>query len=139
MLCERLEPDLHAYVEGWLTGRRAEHVEAHLKECALCQQKVADWQAITSSLRTLPTLPAPAQQPALRSSTTTPSYEAWAVALLTLIILLPTAWWLSRVPIQQVPEQVVRWTPPPIATQLTEQTLQSAYSLWNQVQQEVLR
>jgi anti-sigma factor RsiW len=42
--CERLEPALHEWLEGWLDESARAEVEAHLRACPACRAKLEAWQ-----------------------------------------------------------------------------------------------
>jgi len=88
--CERLEPALHEWLEGWLDESARAEVEAHLRACPACHAKLGAWRAVGRALRELPYLPAPAarlpepaREPrgvlrlALRASFSPPPLESW--------------------------------------------------------------
>lgn len=135
---EPLEPELCAYLEGWLSPSQAEQIEAHLQDCPVCQQKIAGWEQVADALRTLPQLPAPSRRIGVSQALTpTSATEQRAIALIALLILLPIVSWFSRMPIEQTPQQLARWTPLPIATRLTTETHQIAQTVWSYLTEEV--
>jgi hypothetical protein len=52
MKCEDLQFNLPVYADGILNDEERAAVEAHLSQCPLCRQKLADFQELRNSLRT---------------------------------------------------------------------------------------
>jgi len=58
--CDAIQPELSAYVDGELTPRQREVVEAHLASCPRCQQVLAQLKTLAAGTAALPRLqPAP--------------------------------------------------------------------------------
>jgi len=54
MKCEDLQLNLSTYLDDILTGEERAIVDEHLVRCPLCRQKLADFQLLRNSLRSLP-------------------------------------------------------------------------------------
>lgn len=53
MKCENLQFNLSIYLDDCLTGDERVQVDAHLAQCPLCRQKLADFQELRNNLRML--------------------------------------------------------------------------------------
>lgn len=54
MKCEDLQLNLSTYLDDILTAEERSIVDEHLARCPLCRQKLADFQVLRNSLRSLP-------------------------------------------------------------------------------------
>jgi hypothetical protein len=54
MNCEDLQLNLSTYPDDILTGEERAVIDKHLARCPLCRQKLADFQVLRGSLRSLP-------------------------------------------------------------------------------------
>jgi predicted anti-sigma-YlaC factor YlaD len=59
MSCERIRPQLTAYLDGELEGDRGTAVRGHLRTCDACRQVATDEAALRDGLRALPALDPP--------------------------------------------------------------------------------
>ena len=90
MTCEIVEPDLDAYIDRELDTGAAHDVSDHLTECALCHNRVAERQALTRLVQSVPYHSAPARLRARISAQTTRTFTtrrlvAWAAAAAVII------------------------------------------------------
>ena len=60
MSCEKIRPQLTAYLDGELEGDRGTAVRGHLRTCEGCRQMATDEAALRDGLRALPPLDPPA-------------------------------------------------------------------------------
>jgi len=58
--CERIRPQLTAYLDGELEGHDGSVVRGHLRECTACRQAASDEAALRDGLRSLPPVDPPA-------------------------------------------------------------------------------
>lgn len=127
--CERLEPALHDWLEGWLDDSEREVVEAHLRACPACRAKVDGWQAVGRALRGLPQLPAPAvPAPAAVS-------EPRGVLRLALALCVPTALFVAALLTLFSPPPLEAWIPHAAVQSLMRPFTAPAEAFWNQLQE----
>lgn len=54
--CEKVQPDLSAFVDGILPDDRSWEIEKHLVSCAVCSRVASDFRATARLLNALPTV-----------------------------------------------------------------------------------
>ncbi|MGQ9656727.1 MAG: anti-sigma factor family protein [Fimbriimonadales bacterium] len=144
MSCERFERQLWAYLEGRLSSKDAQALEAHLQSCVRCQRQLMAARATYRALRVLPRHRAPAHlaEGVRRRLSEVPSRPRidWArvwrrVALAPALgLLVGAAWWgwqaqQAAAPVQVAAEdtaeslvelheqlEVADWSPSPTAS-----------------------
>lgn len=127
--CERLEPALHDWLEGWLAESDREAVESHLRACPACRAKVDGWQAVGRALRGLLQLPAPAV-PALAAMP-----EPRGVLRVALALCVPTALLTAALLSPFSPPPMESWMPRATVQSLTRPFTAPVEVLWNQLQE----
>ncbi|MGQ9657842.1 MAG: anti-sigma factor family protein [Fimbriimonadales bacterium] len=127
--CERLEPALHDWLEGWLADSEREVVEAHLRACPACRAKVDGWQAVGRALRGLPQLPAPTV-PALAAMP-----EPRGVLRLAIALCVPTAAIVAALLTAFSLPPLEAWVPHAAVQSLTRPFTAPVEALWNQLQE----
>jgi anti-sigma factor RsiW len=129
--CERLEPALHEWLEGWLDESARAEVEAHLQACPACCAKREAWRAVGRALRELPQLPAPAVR------LPRPAREPRGALRLALALCLPTALLLVafRAPIDAPSVDALK--PSAVVQTLTRPFTAPAQTLWNRLQEVI--
>lgn len=141
MNCERCERQIWSYLEGLLSPKDAQALEAHLQACARCQRQLLAAQATYHALHALPRHRAPAGlaegvRRRLSKVPTRPRVDwvrVWRRMALApaLGLLVGAAWWgwqaqQARVPVQVAAEdtaeslvelheqlEVADWSPSP--------------------------
>ena len=129
--CERLEPALHEWLEGWLNESARAEVEAHLRACPACHAKLGAWRAVGRALRELPCLPAPAAR------LPEPAREPRGVLRLALALCVPTALLTVAFRASFTPPILEPLTPHAAVQTLTRPFTAPAETLWNRLQEVI--
>jgi anti-sigma factor RsiW len=129
--CERLEPALHEWLEGWLDESARAEVEAHLRACPACHAKLGAWRAVGRALRELPYLPAPAAR------LPEPAREPRGVLRLALALCLPTALLTVAFRASFSPPPLESWLLRTATQTLTRPFTAPAETLWNRLQEVI--
>ena len=129
--CERLEPALHEWLEGWLDEPTRAAVAAHLRACPACRAKLEAWRAVGRALRELPCLPAPTV------SLPEPAPEPRGALRLALALCLPTALLIVAFRASFTPPPLELLTPRAAVQTLTRPFTAPAETLWNHLQEVI--
>jgi anti-sigma factor RsiW len=114
MTCERMEPQLIAYLDGRASARERGEVEQHLSSCTACRARVEEFRGIWSLLDEVPAAdPSPWFDARLRQRIAAePRPQWWQLGLpqprlvVATVALCALAFWVSSGPRQPLPAPV---------------------------------
>jgi predicted anti-sigma-YlaC factor YlaD len=57
--CEKVQESIPQLLDGELTGREMQQIDAHARQCLECTSEVNEWKTVQKALRSLPAVQAP--------------------------------------------------------------------------------